>query len=121
MLWALWNYSPTSLFVGTFDVQTVNYSISSEHGICVECELVLGTQAQGCHVELDCDNGDLIEQDFFTTNPTTASGCLPSALNAPSCCTILFFDIEEDSSVSSNSALTFDDVLVSGTVLSSKL
>ena len=51
------------IHVGTFDIQTANYSGSSnsEHGVCVECELVPWTEVQGCHMELDCDNVDLIE------------------------------------------------------------
>ena len=81
--------------------------------------MVLGTQAQGCHVELDCDNGERIEQDFFKLSLTSATGCLPSIPSAPTFCTLLFYDIEKDGSVSSNPALTLDDVPVSGIVLSS--
>ena len=94
-----------------------SYSIVSEDGVCVECELMPSTQAQGCHVELECDNGDHTEQDFFTSGLTSANGCLPVAPNAPTLCTIFFYDIEEDGSVSCNPALTLDDVLVSGILL----
>ena len=102
-----------SLFIGTFDIPKANYSINSECGVCVECELVPWTRAQGCHVELDCDDGDTIEQDFFTSGLTSASGCLMSALSTPASCTLLFYDIEQDGSVSSSPAFTFDNVLVS--------
>ena len=103
------------VIAGTFDVQTTSsYSVSSEGMVCVECELVPGTQARGCRVELDCDNGNHVEQDFFTSSLPTASGCLPSASSASTFCTLLFYDIEEDGNVSSNPALSLDDVLISG-------
>ena len=96
-----------------------NYSIVSERGVCVECELIPSTQAQGCHVELECDNGDHTEQDFFTSGPAPASGCLLVEPSTSTLCTLSFYDIEEDGSVSSNPALTLDDVLVPGILLSS--
>ena len=107
------------MFIGTFDIQRAKYSIDSEGGACVECVLVPWTQAQGCHVELDCDNRDTTEQDFFTSGLTSVSGCLPSAPSTPTFCTLLFYDIEQDGSVSSKPALTLDDVLISGIVLPS--
>ena len=93
-----------SLFVfiiaGTFDVQTTSsYSISPEGIVWVECELVPGTQAQGCHVELNCDNDDHVEQDFLASSLPPASGCLLLGPSAPTSCTLLFYDIEEDGSV----------------------
>ena len=89
--------------------------------VCIECELVPESQAQGCHVELDCDNGDLIEKDFFTSSLSSASGCLVSAPSTPTFCTFLFYDLEQTGSVSGNPALTLDDVLVSGIVFPSTL
>ena len=75
------NYAYTKffLFIGTFGVQIAVYSVISEQGVYVECELVPQTQAWGCHVELDCD---LVEQDFFTLNLPTARGCLLHASSA---------------------------------------
>ena len=96
-----------------------NYSIVSEYGVCVECELMPSTQAQGCHVELECDNGDHTEQNFFTSGLTSASGCLPVAPATRTLCTLLFYVIEEDGNVSSNPALTLDNVLVPGIILPS--
>ena len=105
-------------YLGTFDVQTANYSLNSVGVVCVECELVSETAAQGCHVTLDCGHGDVIEQDFFRSDLISASGCFLSEATTTTFCTLLIYDIEEDGSVSSNPALTFDDVLVSGMVLS---
>ena len=110
------------VIAGTFDVQTTSsYSVSSVGVVCVECELVPWTQAQGCHMELDCDNGDVIEQDFFTSSLPLTSGCFASAPSAPTFCTLLFYDLEQSGSASGNPALTLDDVLVPGIMFPSTL
>ena len=90
-----------------------NCSVSLELGVCVKCELVPGTQALGCHVELDCQSGVLTEQDFFTSSiPPTASGCLLPVLTTPTTCTLLFYDIEQDESVSIIPAVNLSGILL---------
>lgn len=80
--------------------------------ICIECFLIPGTQAQGCRVILDCDNGDLSEKDFIRSG-LTAIGCLPVVPSTPTICTLLFYDIEQNSSASSDPAAMIANVTIS--------